>query len=102
MADQQAAPAGPDLSQGVALTEFSGTILLGHVGNEDVLLVRSGSEIFAMDAHCSYYPCPHAECVVDRASIPCPWHHGCFDLWTGEAARAPALNSLAVWKVEHQ
>ena len=47
MADQQAAPAGPDLSQGVALSEFSGTTLLGHVGDEDVLLVRSGSEIFA-------------------------------------------------------
>jgi NADPH-dependent 2,4-dienoyl-CoA reductase/sulfur reductase-like enzyme/nitrite reductase/ring-hydroxylating ferredoxin subunit len=77
-------------------------ILLGHVGDEDVLLVRSGSEIFAIDAHCSHYHGPLAEGLVDGESIRCPWHHACFDLRTGEAARAPALNSLAVWKVERE
>ncbi len=102
MADQQAQPSGPDLSQGVALSEFSGAMLLGHVGDEDVLLVRSGSEIFAVDAHCSHYHGPLAEGVVDGESIRCPWHHACFDLRTGEASRAPALNPLAVWNVEHE
>ncbi len=102
MADQQASPAGPDLSQGVMLSEFSGDMLLGHVGDEDVLLVRSGSEIFAVDAHCSHYHGPLAEGLVDGESIRCPWHHACFDLRTGEATRAPALNSIAVWKVEHE
>jgi NADPH-dependent 2,4-dienoyl-CoA reductase/sulfur reductase-like enzyme/nitrite reductase/ring-hydroxylating ferredoxin subunit len=102
MADQQAPPAGPDLSQGVALSEFSGATLLGHVGDEDVLLVRSGSEIFAIDAHCSHYHGPLAEGLVDGESIRCPWHHACFDLRTGEAARAPALNPLSVWQVDHE
>jgi apoptosis-inducing factor 3 len=60
MADQQSSPAGPDLSQGVALSEFSNHMLLGHVGDEEVLLVRSGSEIFAIDAHCSHYHGPLA------------------------------------------
>src|SRR5487761_401946 len=102
MADQQASPAGPDLSQGVMPSEFSGDMLLGHVGDEDVLLGRSGSEIFAIDAHCSHYHGPLAEGLVDGESIRCPWHHACFDLRTGEATRAPALNSIAVWKVEHE
>jgi NADPH-dependent 2,4-dienoyl-CoA reductase/sulfur reductase-like enzyme/nitrite reductase/ring-hydroxylating ferredoxin subunit len=102
MADQQAAPAGPDLSEGVALSDFSGATLLGHVGDDDVLLVRSGSEIFAIDAHCSHYHGPLAEGLVDGENIHCPWHHACFDLRTGEAARAPALNAIAVWKVEHE
>jgi NADPH-dependent 2,4-dienoyl-CoA reductase/sulfur reductase-like enzyme/nitrite reductase/ring-hydroxylating ferredoxin subunit len=102
MADQQAPPAGPDLSQGVALSEFSAATLLGHVGDEDVLLVRSGSEIFAIDAHCSHYHGPLAEGLVDGESIRCPWHHACFDLRTGEAARAPALSPLSVWKVEQE
>ena len=44
MADQQAAPAGPDLSKGIAPSEFTGATLLGHVGDEEVLLVRSGAE----------------------------------------------------------
>jgi len=102
MADQQAAPAGPDLSRGIALGDFSGATLLGHVGDEDVLLVRSGSEIFAVGAHCSHYHGPLAEGVVDGESIRCPWHHACFDLRTGEAARAPALNPISVWKVEQE
>ena len=42
MADQQAPPAGPDLTQGVTLSEFAGETLLGHVGDEEVLLVRAG------------------------------------------------------------
>jgi NADPH-dependent 2,4-dienoyl-CoA reductase/sulfur reductase-like enzyme/nitrite reductase/ring-hydroxylating ferredoxin subunit len=102
MADQQAQPAGPDFSQGVGLSDFSGTILLGHVGDDDVLLVRSGAELFAIDAHCSHYHGPLAEGLVDGESIRCPWHHACFDLRTGEAARAPAFNALAVWQVEQE
>jgi NADPH-dependent 2,4-dienoyl-CoA reductase/sulfur reductase-like enzyme/nitrite reductase/ring-hydroxylating ferredoxin subunit len=98
MAEAQTPPAGPDLTQGVELT---GETLLGHVGEQDVLLVRSGSEIFAIDAHCSHYHGPLAEGLVVGESIRCPWHHACFDLRTGEAARAPALNPLAVWQVEH-
>jgi nitrite reductase/ring-hydroxylating ferredoxin subunit len=102
MADQQNSPAGPDLSQGVALSEFSGDMLLGHVGDDEVLLVRSGPEIFAIDAHCSHYHGPLADGLVDGESIHCPWHHACFDLRTGEAVRAPAFNQLAVWKVERE
>ncbi len=102
MAEEQAPPAGPDLAQGVAPDDFAGKILLGHVGDQDVLLVRAGSEIFAIDAHCSHYYGPLAEGLVVGDSIRCPWHHACFDLRTGEAARAPALTPLAVWQVEHE
>jgi NADPH-dependent 2,4-dienoyl-CoA reductase/sulfur reductase-like enzyme/nitrite reductase/ring-hydroxylating ferredoxin subunit len=100
MADQKASPAGPDLSRGVMLADFSRDMLLGHVGDEEVLLVHAGSEIFAIDAHCSHYHGPLADGVVDGEHIRCPWHHACFDLRTGEATRAPALNALAVWRVE--
>ena len=96
MADQQ--PAGPDLSMGVTLADFSGAMLLGHVGDDQVLLVRSGSEIFAIDAHCSHYHGPLADGLVDGESVRCPWHHACFDLRTGEALRAPALSPVDCWK----
>src|SRR4051794_1788123 len=102
MAEQAAGPSGPDLAQGVSSSEFTGETLLGHVGEQDVLLVRSGSEIFAIDAHCSHYHGPLAEGLVVGGSVRCPWHHACFDLRTGEAVRAPALNALAVWEVEQE
>ncbi len=102
MAGEQAPPAGPDLALGVAPGDFTAETLLGHVGDQDVLLVRSGSEIFAIDAHCSHYHGPLAEGLVVGESIRCPWHHACFDLRTGEATRAPALNPLAVWQVERE
>jgi NADPH-dependent 2,4-dienoyl-CoA reductase/sulfur reductase-like enzyme/nitrite reductase/ring-hydroxylating ferredoxin subunit len=102
MAEEQAPPTGPDLVQGVALSDFTGETLLGHVGDESVLLVRSGPKLFAIDAHCSHYHGPLAEGLVVGGTIRCPWHHACFDLRTGEATRAPALNALAVWEVEHE
>ena len=85
MAEEQASPAGPDLAQGIAPSDFTGETLLGHVGERDVLLVRSGSEIFAVDAHCSHYHGPLAEGLVVGDSIRCPWHHACFDLRTAAA-----------------
>jgi NADPH-dependent 2,4-dienoyl-CoA reductase/sulfur reductase-like enzyme/nitrite reductase/ring-hydroxylating ferredoxin subunit len=102
MAEEQTPPAGPDLTQGVALSDFTGETLLGHVGDQDILLVRSGPEIFAIDAHCSHYHGPLAEGLVVGESIRCPWHHACFDLRTGEATRPPALNPLAVWQVDRK
>jgi NADPH-dependent 2,4-dienoyl-CoA reductase/sulfur reductase-like enzyme/nitrite reductase/ring-hydroxylating ferredoxin subunit len=101
MADEQTPPAGPDLTLGVELSQFTGQTLLGHVGDEEVLLVRAGADVFAIDAHCSHYHGPLAEGLVVGESIRCPWHHACFDLRTGEAARAPALTPIAVWQVEH-
>src|SRR3954465_9528522 len=101
MAEGQAPPAGPDLAQGVASSDF-GESLLGHVGDQDVLLVRSGSEIFAIDAYCSHYHGPLAEGLVVGDSIRCTWHHACFDLRTAEATGAPARNSLSIGQVEHE
>jgi hypothetical protein len=42
MTEQQTPPAGTDLAQGVAPGDFTGGTLLGHVGDQDVLLVRFG------------------------------------------------------------
>ena len=100
MPQEQSSPGGPDLTAGVALSELAGGKLLGHVGDEEVLLVQSGKELFAIDAHCSHYHGPLADGLVVGDSVRCPWHHACFSLRSGEATRAPAMNSLATWKVE--
>ena len=100
MAQEQTPPSGPDLTKGVGLGDFVDGKLLGHVGDEEVLLVRSGGELFAVGAHCSHYHGPLADGLVTGDSVRCPWHHACFDLRTGEAARAPALSPIDCWAVE--
>ena len=103
MADDQAGPAGPDLRQGIALAELDdGGKLLGHVGDEPVLLVRRGAEIFAIGALCTHYHGPLAEGLVVDDTVRCPWHHACFDLRTGEALHAPAFDPVDCWRVEQR
>src|SRR5579864_3700014 len=102
MAEEQKPPSGPDLTKGVALGDFKDDKLLGHVGDDEVLLVKSGGEIFAVGAHCSHYHGPLAEGLVTGTDVRCPWHHACFDLRTGEAVRAPALRPLDCWAVERR
>lgn len=102
MSEEQSQPTGPDLSAGVARTQMSDGKLLGHVGDQAVLLVQSGDEIFAVDAHCTHYGGPLADGLVVDDSVRCPWHHACFDLRSGEAVHAPAIGPLATWQVEEK
>src|ERR1700731_906025 len=99
---QEQSASGPDLTQGVTLAEFSNGKLAGHVGDEQVLLVRGESGIFAAAPLCPHYHGPLAEGLVVGDGIRCPWHHACFDLRSGEAVRAPAMDALACWSVEEQ
>ena len=80
MAQDQAKPGGPDLTQGLLLDEIADDDkLLGHVGNEEVLLVRRGAEIFAVGARCTHYHGPLADGLVVGDTVRCPRHHACFD-----------------------
>ena len=59
MAEDQAQPVGPDLALGISAAELpDGGKLVGHVGQEAVLLVRRGSAVFAIGAHCTHYSGP--------------------------------------------
>src|ERR671912_726013 len=103
MAEQDAKPSGPDLSQGVSFTDLAdGGTLLGHVGDEQVLLARTGAELFAVGASCSHYHGPLAEGLLVGDTVRCPWHHACFSLRTGEAERAPAFDPVPCWRVERR
>ena len=103
MAQDETKPTGPDLSQGIPLDQLAdGKMFVGHVGGEDVLLVRRGQDVFAVGAHCTHYHGPLADGLAVDDTVRCPWHHACFDLRTGEALEAPALSPIVCWIVEQR
>src|SRR6202453_4572439 len=103
MAAEQTVSVGPDLAQGSALAELpDGAKLAGHVGQDPILLVCRGADIFAIGAQCTHYNGPLAEGLIVDDTVRCPWHHACFDLRTGEALHAPAFSSVDTWRVEQR
>jgi apoptosis-inducing factor 3 len=92
-----------DLTAGVHVDALrDGGVISGRVGDQEVALVQSGERYFAVGAHCTHYHGALADGLVVEATIRCPLHHACFDLTTGEAVRAPALDPIACWQVERQ
>src|SRR5215469_5877267 len=93
----------PDLKAGIPEeTLVDGAMLVGHVGEDAVLLARRGQEIFAIGASCTHYGGPLGEGLMVEDTVRCPWHHACFSLRTGEALTAPALNATSCWRVERR
>jgi apoptosis-inducing factor 3 len=92
-----------DLTAGVSIESLpDGGAIAGTVGDEEVVLVRTGDRFFAVGAHCTHYRGALADGLVVGHTIRCPLHHACFDLTTGEVVRAPALDPIACWKVQRQ
>ena len=92
---------GPDFAEGVSIGEFAdGGMVQGHANGEAILVARRGDAYFAIGASCTHYGGPLAEGLIAGDTVRCPWHHACFNLRTGEALRAPALDPVSSWKVE--
>jgi NADPH-dependent 2,4-dienoyl-CoA reductase/sulfur reductase-like enzyme/nitrite reductase/ring-hydroxylating ferredoxin subunit len=103
MTDDDKKPGGPDLAQGIPANELAeAAMLVGHVGDDEIVLVRHGGALSAVSAHCTHYHGPLAEGLVVGNTVRCPWHHACFDLRNGEALAAPALSPLTCWDVEER
>ena len=98
---EAAGATGPDFSDGIALSQIPiGGTLAGRVGNEPVLLSNFDGELFAIGGSCTHYGGALADGVHEGVSVRCPLHHACFDLRTGAALRAPALDPVDRWLVE--
>ena len=94
---------GPDLARGIPVSSIAdGAMLAGHAHGEAVLLARRGDEFFATGATCTHWGAPLADGLLVGDAVHCPWHHACFNLRTGEALRAPALDPLSRWSVERR
>lgn len=100
---EPAPPSGPDLAEGVpAGSVVEGGMLVGRVGDAEVMVARTGGELFAVGAHCTHYQGPLGEGLLVGQTVRCPWHHARFCLRTGEALGAPAIDPLQRWAVREE
>lgn len=90
-----------DLRSGIASADIV-DMLAGEVDGEPVLVVRHDGALYAVGGTCTHYGAPLADGIVADGTVRCPWHHACFDLRTGLATRAPALNPIATYEVEER
>jgi NADPH-dependent 2,4-dienoyl-CoA reductase/sulfur reductase-like enzyme/nitrite reductase/ring-hydroxylating ferredoxin subunit len=101
MAEALSEPEGPDFENGFNIDDVAdGKMLLGHAFGEAVLVARRGNELFAIGAMCTHYGGPLAKGLMVGCTVRCPWHHARFDLRTGEAIAAPALNNVPCYKID--
>ena len=101
MAEESSELEGPDFEKGVEReTVADGEMLLGHAFGEAVLVAKRGDDFFAIGATCTHYGGPLAKGLMVDCTVRCPWHHARFDLRTGEAIAAPALNDVACYNIE--
>jgi NADPH-dependent 2,4-dienoyl-CoA reductase/sulfur reductase-like enzyme/nitrite reductase/ring-hydroxylating ferredoxin subunit len=92
---------GPDLSLGTPAAGLAdGAMIAGHVGDDEVLLARSGNDYFAVGARCTHYRGRLEKGLLVGDTVRCPLHHACFSLRTGEAVRAPAFDPIKRWRVD--
>jgi NADPH-dependent 2,4-dienoyl-CoA reductase/sulfur reductase-like enzyme/nitrite reductase/ring-hydroxylating ferredoxin subunit len=95
--------APPDLELGIGDESVpDGGVILGRVHNDDVVVARQGNEVFAVGASCTHYHGNLAEGLLVGTTLRCPLHHACFNLRTGVAERAPALDPIACYRVERR
>ena len=92
---------GPDFENGCEIDKVAdGEMLLGHAFGKAILVARRGAELVAIGATCTHYGGPLSKGLMVDCTVRCPWHHARFDLRTGEAISAPALNDVSCWKIE--
>src|SRR5213592_3940330 len=101
MAEASGELEGPDFEKGCSINDLAdGTMLAGQAFGEPVLVARRGEELFAIGATCTHYGGPLAKGLMVDCTVHCPWHHARFDLRTGEAIAAPALNNVECYKID--
>src|SRR5262245_66428856 len=77
-------------------------MLKGHAFGKEIMVARHGEDIFAIGAKCTHYGGPLAKGLMVDCTVHCPWHHARFDLRTGEAIAAPALNDVACYGIDRR
>jgi len=92
---------GRDLKAGIPLRDLSESAMVaGVIDGEEAILVRVADGLYAVGGLCTHYHARLCEGLLTGTTLRCPMHHARFDVRTGEAIGAPALDALPCWRVE--
>jgi 3-phenylpropionate/trans-cinnamate dioxygenase ferredoxin subunit len=70
------------------------------VGGDEIALVKSEGEVYAIYDCCSHAQVPLSEGEVDGPTLECWLHGSAFDLRTGEPLQMPATVPVPVYPVK--
>lgn len=70
-----------------------------EVDGTAVVIVRCGTELYAVEDRCTHDGEPLGEAEVESCQIVCPRHGAHFCLRTGAALTPPAYEPLRTWRV---
>jgi 3-phenylpropionate/trans-cinnamate dioxygenase ferredoxin subunit len=84
---------------GVADLKEDGAISV-VLGDDEIAIVKTDGEVFAIRDWCSHAAVPLSEGEVDGFTIECWLHGSCFDLRTGRPTAMPATEPVPVYPVK--
>jgi 3-phenylpropionate/trans-cinnamate dioxygenase ferredoxin subunit len=70
------------------------------LGDDEIAIVKTEGEVFAIRDWCSHAAVPLSEGEVDGYTIECWLHGSCFDLRTGQPTSMPATVPVPVYPVK--
>jgi len=71
-----------------------------ELGGDEIAIVKTEGEVFAIRDWCSHAAVPLSEGEVDGYTIECWLHGSCFDLRTGRPTSMPATVPVPVYPVK--
>ncbi len=88
-----------DWKKAAALDDITGTGLPVVIGDEEILLVRSGDQVYALSYLCSHQDKPLEGGYPEKGAWVCPHHGARFDLASGDALSMPAGSPVETFPV---
>lgn len=76
-----------------------GAPVVVQVGPVPVMLLRSGTELYAVQNWCTHAGGPLNEGELEGSCVTCPWHGSQFDLSNGAPLTGPAASPLHTFEV---
>jgi len=72
------------------------------VDGKEILIVKTGTKIFAMGNKCTHMGCNLSSGKFDGETVRCPCHGSVFNVRTGEVVKGPAKKSEPTYSVTEE